>query len=263
MDLLTDLDSLVALTPAKTYLTVALTLLAAILLDRILRSYVRVPKSLDNKRSQTYLTIFRNIITIVVYVIAAQILFALLKIDITPLLASAGIVGIVLGIGARAIIEDLLTGLFLLTQEKIAIGDYVKIDDTEGYIESIEFRTLTIRSENGAQHIIPNGNVKKLINFSRHRAYVIVDIPVRTDQKIDMIIKAAEEALGKIQDDKEVGASLFPGAKIDGINEFKDATPIMIFRVTLITQSDMRWEVARKYRYYMKKACEKHTVTIG
>src|SRR6266498_2177983 len=153
----------------KTYLYVGVTLLIAVLVDNILRSLIKVPKHFDNRRARNAAAITKNIITIIIYIIAGYIVFSLLGINLTPLLASASILGLVLGIGARSTIEDFVNGLFLLSLDSIAIGDYVKIGDTEGNIEIISLRTLTIRDQQGAIHIIPNSLVKELVNFSSNK----------------------------------------------------------------------------------------------
>lgn len=247
----------------KILLFVSLTLLISIIIDNILRSFIRLPKSFDSRRAHTYVSVSRKIITIIVYATAFYIIInKIIGYDLTPLLASAGVIGIVVGIGARALIEDLINGLFLLTQNLISIGDYVKLDDAEGNIEQIGLRTITIRGDSGELYIIPNGQVKKLINFSRHKAYMNIDIPVKSDQDIDLAINAMQEAIKELQKDKDLASSLFPGLKIEGIEEFK-IDGKMILRAKIITRSELRANIARKYRYLVKKNFEKYRVTLG
>lgn len=247
---------------AKTYFYVCLILLIGVFLDHILRSFVKVPKHFDNRRARTFATIIRNIITIIVYTMVIFQVFALLNINVTPFLASAGIIGVAVGIGARPIIEDLITGLFLLSQNSIAIGDYIKVDEAEGTIETIGFRTLSIRHESGALYIIPNGQIKKVVNFSRHRSNVIIDVPVKIDQEITAVLKAVTDALTQLQKDKEVASSLYSGSKINGLEDFKPTGPMLI-RVTIITYPARRFEIARKYRYFLKKEFEKNKLQFG
>src|SRR5437016_3993333 len=116
----------------KSLFTVSMTILIAILADNFFRMFIKLPKHFENRRAQTFVTIIRNIVTVIVYGIALHIIFIELGINITPLLASAGILGITVGIGARPLVEDLITGLFLLSQDSIAVGDYIRIDDIEG-----------------------------------------------------------------------------------------------------------------------------------
>jgi small conductance mechanosensitive channel len=265
MDFINSIDTTnFPITPetARTYFNVAVTILISVILDNIFRSFIKVPKHFDNKRARMYVTIFRSVITFIVYAIAVNIVLVLLGINITPLLTSVGVIGVILGIGARQIIEDLLTGLFLLSQRTISIGDYVKIDDSEGTIESLSFRTLTIRTGNGALQIIPNGQVKRVTNFSRHRATVTINLPVKSDQQIEKVLEHAETALSLVKKEKEFETVVFSGSKVNGIDEFKDAG-IMIVQVTLITSPAMRWEIGRKYRYLIKKEFEKNKILFG
>lgn len=247
----------------KTLLSISLILIAAIIVDNILRSLIKLPKSFDSRRAHTYVTMLRKTITIIVYTTALYFIFnKIIGYDLTPLLASAGVIGIIVGIGARALIEDLINGLFLLTQESIAIGDYVRIDDAEGNIEKVGFRTLTIRGDSGELYIIPNGQVKRVINFSRHKSYMNIDVPVKSDQNIDLAIKAMQEALKELQKDKSVSDSLFPGLSVKGIEEFK-VDGKMILRGKIITRPGLRATIARKYRYLVKKNFEKYKITLG
>jgi moderate conductance mechanosensitive channel len=247
---------------AKTLFSVSLTVLVAVLINLLLHYLIRVPHHFDTRRSRTFITLLRTICTVVVYIITFYIVLVELGINITPLLASAGIIGVILGLGAKTMIEDIIAGVFLLSQQSIAIGDVVKIDDAEGWIEKITVRTLTIRAEGGSLHIIPNGQIKKVINFSRHRYRVQVEIPVKADQNIDKVMKALEEALQLVEKDPEVKESLYPGSFIKGIDEFRAVGP-MIIRVSLITYPDKYLFVGRKYRFFVKKVFEKHKIQFG
>jgi small-conductance mechanosensitive channel len=263
MNFINSLDFPISQAAATKYLYVSLTLLFAVLIDNLLRSYVRVPKAFNNKRAITFVTIVKSCITVLVYIIATNIIFIQLGINVTPLLASAGIIGVILGISARPIIEDLITGVFLLSQHAIEINDYVKIDDAEGYIESIGLRTLTIRTLSGATVIIPNGLVKKVMNFSRHRANVTINIPLKTDQDIDKILEAAENALKLLKKDTTIAQALYPGSSVSGIDDFvSNAGNLnMIVQITIVTTPPKRWTVGNKYRYLLKKEFEKAKLT--
>ena len=246
----------------KTFLYAGITLLIAVLVDYVLRALIRVPKHFRNKRTNTVAAVVRNIITIIVYVFACYIILTIFGINLTPLLASASIIGIILGIGARSIIEDFVNGLFLLSLATISIGDYILIGDSEGIIEHIGARTLTIRAQNGSIHIIPNSQVKELVNFSKHKFNLFIDLPVKANQDIEKVTHAAESALKQLQDDKEYKDSLFPGSQVNGIEDFKN-TEIMVFRITLTTSPIRRWEVGRKYRFLLKKEFEKQKLVFA
>lgn len=240
---------------------ISLAVLLAVVINTILRSFIKLPKNFENRRVHTYVTVARNAVTVIVYVITIYVILVMFGINFTPLLASAGVIGVIIGISARTAIEDLINGFFLTTQDSIAVGDYVKLDTAEGYIEKIGARTLTVRCGDGALYIIPNGQVKIVINYSRHRTYQGIDAIVKSDQDIDKALKAVEEALVSLQKDNELGVSVDSGSRVEGIEEFK-ADGKMIIRTTIITRLAIRKEVARKFRYLAKKNFEKYKVAL-
>lgn len=246
----------------KTYLYAGITLLIAVLADSLLRSLIKVPKHFDTRRARRIATVTKTIITITVYIIAVYIILTIFGINLTPLLASASIIGIIIGIGARSIIEDFVTGLFFLSLDSIAIGDYVQIGTTEGTVEQMGARTLRIRAENGAVHIIPNSQIKELVNFSRHKTNILIDIPVKSDQAIEKVIKAAENALTQLKADPEYSDTLFPTSQVNGIENFIHPD-IMTLRITLKTYPIRRFEIGRKFRFLIKKEFEKHKITFA
>ena len=160
----------VFLTPqhAKDLFFIALTILSAYIVTRIARALIKLPAGgVENRRRETFAAILSSVVTIFVYIVALHVIFGILNINIAPLIASAGILGLSIGMGARGLIEDLIAGMTLLSQDSIAIGDEVEIDGSVGKIEKIGFRTLNIRAKDGSLHIIPNGMVKKVINHSK------------------------------------------------------------------------------------------------
>lgn len=246
----------------KIFLYAGLTLLIAVFVDYVLRSLIRVPKHFNNKRTRTAAAVTRNIITTFVYVCAGYIIITLFGIDLTPLLASASVIGIILGIGARSIIEDFVNGLFLLSQHSIAIGDYVKVSSTEGIIEVIGARTLTVRASDGTVHIIPNSQIQEVVNFSRHKYNLFIELPVKANQDSGKVIQAAENALQQLQKDSEYAEAIFPGSQVNGIESF--STPgIMTIRITLTTYPVRRWEIGRKYRLLVKNEFEKQKLVFA
>lgn len=246
----------------KTLIFISLTALITVIGNQILCSFIRVPKNFNTRRSRTYVAILRYIITVIVYGIALNVILVRLGINITPLLASAGIISIIIGLGMRSLIEDLISGISLLSQDAIAIGDTVKIDEAEGKIERIGFRTLILRADNGNVHIIPNGQVKKVTNLSRHAELVTIDLPVKADQSIKKVLQASKETLDALHKEKALENALLPGATINGISEFQPVGP-MIVTVTIVVQHEKKDEAAFTYRFLAKKAFEKYRIQFG
>ena len=258
------LDDFAIFSPAmiKTYLYVGLTLLIAVIADNLLRSLIKVPKHFDNRRARRIAAITRNLITIVVYIVAVYIALTLLGVNLAPLLASASIIGIILGIGARSTIEDFVTGIFFLSLDSIAIGDYVKIGDAVGYVERIGARIVEIRADDGSLHIIPNSQIRGFANYSRNKANIIIDLPIKSTMDITKTIKAADNAIELMKKDDVYKDALFAGTKVNGIENFINPE-IMILRVTLVTYPVRRMEAGRKYRLLVKKEFEKSKLHLA
>jgi small-conductance mechanosensitive channel len=249
---------------------VSLTILIAIVIDLLLKSLIRVPKHFDNRRARTFTAFVRNIITTIVYIFATYSIFTTLNINLTPLLAYASIVGVIIGISSRSIIEDFVNGIFLLSLDSIAIGDYIKIDDdprdgfiAEGIVEKIGIRTVSIRSYlDGSLYVIPNGKVKKFINYTRPRSCALIDLIVKADNNIDKTLAAANKALEILRADEELGKYILTDSKVVGIEGFQ-TFDFMTIRVNLFTPPTRRLDVGRKYRYLAKKEFEKNKIAIG
>lgn len=245
-----------------TTLKILVVIIASLLTNTALRAAIQVPKKLETRRGRTYLSIVRSTISVIIFTIALYAIFIILKIDITPLLASAGIVGIALGIGARSLIEDIIAGLFLITQTSTAIGDYVIVSGNEGVIEHIGFRTITIRSINGAFVTIPNGQVKQVVNYSWGNAVLFIDIPVKAGQDIDTIIDALSKILITMQKDEKALFPIKEGSTVLGIENIQTGGAILI-RVMIITIASGRNVVERDYRYKVVKSFEKNKIAIA
>jgi small conductance mechanosensitive channel len=247
----------------KTFLYAGITLLIAVLVDYTLRSLIKVPKHFNNKRTRTAAAVLRNIITAFVYLFASYIIITLFGIDLTPLLASASIIGIIIGIGARSIIEDFVNGLFLLSQDSIAIGDYIKTGDIEGTVEYIGARTLKLRAGNGTMRIIPNSQVQGVTNYTRYNKFnVLIELPVKANQNIDTVIQATDDALKKLQADPEFREFILPETQVNGIEDFKNLE-IMTVSITISINSSRRVAVARRYRFLVKKEFEKQKIQFA
>lgn len=246
----------------KPYIYVGLTLLIAVIVDNVLRSLIKVPKPFANRRANNAAVIIRNLISIGVYAIAIYTILSLLGVNLGPLLASASIIGIIIGIGARSTIEDFVTGLFFLSLDSMAVGEYVKIGEAEGYVETIGARTLTIRALDGSLHVFPNSQVKGLANFSRNKSTIFIDLPVKSNQNIDKVLKAAEDALDELKNDKKFDGKLLPESEVSGIENYAQPE-IMVLRITLIAYPIHRWTTARAYRLLVKKAFEKNKLLFA
>ncbi len=240
---------------------IAATIAAAAVINWLVQRFVRMPKNVDSPRTQTYLSVAKSVLGLVVYLTAIYYVFHFLNINVTPLFASAGAIGLIVGLGLRSFIEDFFTGLFLLTQDTINVGDYVRIGDAEGVTEALGLRTVRVRDRNGAVHIYPNREIKKIVNYSRRQARVVINISVKPNQPVDAVFKALNAALSEIKKDKEIGEAINANSCIQGVEDISRGE--VSISVLILTRASLRWSAARQFRYLALKELNKAKILLA
>jgi small conductance mechanosensitive channel len=150
------------------------------------------------RRRITFVGLIQSILKYIVYFIVSMMILEDLGIDATPILAGAGIVGLTVGLGAQKIVADLLNGLFLLFEDQILQGDYIKIGDTEGLVEQMSLRLTRIRDRFGRLHIVRNGEIQNVINYSRGWTLAVVEMGVSYEDDLVKALRVIEEVTGKL-----------------------------------------------------------------
>lgn len=240
---------------------VSITLLAW-LVNRALKRLIHIPRRLETRRAKTITTVFKSLISAVVYTTALYFVFKTLGIDVTPLVASAGIAGLAIGFGARSVVEDLLSGVFLLLEDSIAVGDLVRTGSSEGIVNNISFRTITLKDKDGALHIIPNGKVGTVVNLSRSKARINIDLTVSAEQKIDSLLNLFDRTLDQLHKDPQLSDKISAGSQVKGIEDFLPGGK-MVVKIVLYTHWRHQWEVSRRFRYLLKKNLEKAKISLA
>ncbi len=229
-------------------------------LNMFLRSLVKVPHRLDTRKGRTYISVLRNLITLVIIYAALHVTFLILGINIVPLLASAGVLGIIIGIGSRSLFEDLIAGFFLLSQSRIALGDYIKVGtNIEGTIINIGFKNIELRSPDGSLIIVPNGQINSLINTSYGKAVNTIDVPVKSGQKIDVVLHVFEEVLASLEKDDEM--QIFKDSKVFGIANILAGA--VVIRTIIITPTSLRGIIDEEFRHRLLKDFQKHKLLFA
>lgn len=152
----------------------------------------------SQRRRLTFVGLIQGIIKWVIYFVVAMMVLEDLGINPAPILAGAGIVGITVGLGAQTIVQDLLNGLFLLFEDQILQGDYIKIGDTEGQVEQISLRLTRVRDRFGRLHILRNGQIQNVINYSRGWTLTVVEMGVSYEDDLSKALKVIGETIPKL-----------------------------------------------------------------
>ncbi len=142
-----------------------------------------------------------------------------INIDPTPILAGAGIIGLAVGLGTQNLVNDLVSGFFILFDNYYLVGDEVEIDDIEGEVEAIDLRTTRIRHDDGQLCILRNGEINNVINYSKEYVYAVVEVGVAYDSNLDRVYQVIQ-AIGKQL--KEKYSEVLEPTHVDGLESFRE-----------------------------------------
>lgn len=212
----------------------------------------------EQRRIQTSGTILRSITKYALYFLASIISLEVLGLNPTSLLAGAGFAGLVFGFGAQALIKDVMSGFFMLFEDQYAVGDYVKVEGCEGIVEDIQLRITKIRDFGGELHIIPNGNISKVTNYSGEglRIWIAVTVDIRED--LEKAINEIQAALDGLKDklDGLTGGPTVLG--VEEVNELGSRIRIWAKGVPL-----KHWNISRQLNKAIKDICDEKGIRLA
>ena len=149
------------------------------------------------RRSETFRSFVSSIFSYLMFFALVVVILSLFDVDVTSMLAAAGVVGIAIAFGAQTLIKDLLSGLFIWTERSYHVGDYVSINDLDGVVEAITIRTTSIRNYNGNLVIIPNGDIRSITNMSRGFKRAIINVPCPYEANQEHLVAIVKEEMEK------------------------------------------------------------------
>ena len=202
----------------------------------------------EGSRKGTLLTLLRKVILALIAVVVVLTSLSAVGINIAPLLAGAGILGLAVGFGSQTLVRDILSGIFFLMDDAFRVGDYIETAGNKGMVEHISLRSLRLRHPRGMVYTIPFGDMGSVQNFSRDYIITKLDVRVRYDADIEKIRKIVKKISKELEKDEETGQLLLSKIKSQGVREMDDSA--MILRVKFKTkpgdQFVLRREVYRR-----------------
>jgi len=212
------------------------------------------------KRIKTLISVLRKIVYVVLWSIAIMIVLSQLGINIGPLVATAGVLGLAVSFGAQNLIKDLISGLFLIIENQIRLGDVAIINGTGGLVEAINLRTIVLRDLSGVVHIFPNGSINTISNMTLGWSAYVFDIGVAYKEDTDRVSETMYAVLESMRADEKYSAMILEPLEIFGVDDFADSAVVIKARVK--TKPIKQWEVAREYRRRLKKAFDEKGIEI-
>jgi len=203
-------------------------------------------------RTGTLLMLLRKFVLVVMLVMVSLIILSSIGVNIGPLIAGAGVIGLAIGFGAQTLVKDIISGIFFLIDDAFRVGDFIEVGGTKGSVEHISLRSLRLRNPKGPVHTIPFGSMGTVTNNSRDYIITKLDFRVRYDTDVDKVRKIIKKINIEIENDEEMGPVMLDKLKSQGVRELDDSA--MIMRVKFKTIPGEQFVVRREVFRMMKEA---------
>ena len=211
-------------------------------------------------RERTLLALFRNAFTVTLSVVVAIMMLSELGVNIGPLLAGAGVIGLAVGFGAQKLVQDVITGVFIQLENAMNEGDVVTAGGISGVVERLTIRSVSMRDLNGVYHVIPFSSVDMVSNMMRNFSYHLADIGVAYRESITEVKAAMHEAFDRLKAMEEYGADIIGPFEMFGVNAFEDSAVIVRGRIK--TLPGKQWGIGRAYNEVIKEVFDERGIEI-
>ncbi|MDO9535717.1 MAG: mechanosensitive ion channel family protein [Bacillota bacterium] len=221
------------------------------------RVFVDKHKSISfGNRVETFSGLLKSILRYLIFFVAVLMILREF-IDITPILAGAGIVGLAIGFGAQNLVRDIITGFFLVIEDQISVGDFVTIESYSGIVEQVGLRVTKIRDFGGQVHIFPNSKIEIVTNHSRGPQRALVDVSVAYEEDIDHVLKVLEEICAEFSKEHP---EVKEGPLVLGVADLGDSE--VVVRIIAQVEPMRQWQIERELRRTIKRQFDKLGIEI-
>ncbi len=214
----------------------------------------------SGKRVDTIMKLARQGIFIAFWGIVLLVVLGDIGVDIGPIIASAGIVGLAVGFGAQNLVRDIISGLFMLLEDQIRVGDVAVINGTGGLVEEVNFRTVVLRDLAGVVHVFPNGGITSLSNMTHGWSAYLFEIGVAYKENTDDVVSVMKEVGAGMRGDEYYGELILEDLEVFGVDGFESSSVVIKSRMK--TQPIKQWEVGREFLRRLKHAFDERGIEI-
>lgn len=211
-------------------------------------------------RLRTLLPLMRTVSTVILAVIIGLIVMSELGINIAPLLAGAGIVGVAIGFGSQKLVQDIMTGLFMLIEDSVVVGEVVDLGAHAGLVEAINLRTIRLRDVHGTVHVVPYSEISTIKNLTREFAFAVMDISVSYREDVDHVIAVIQKTAEEMVEDQRIAELVLAPIEVFGLDQFADSAVIIKARIK--TKAMGQWDVKRAFNRLLKINFDREDIEI-
>ncbi|MGB3225591.1 MAG: mechanosensitive ion channel family protein [Desulforhopalus sp.] len=218
------------------------------------------PPSESQKRIETIVRLIKQGLQLTLLLTFGLVILKEIGVDVAPILASAGVVGLAVGFGAQNLVRDVISGFFIILENQIRVGDVAIVNGTGGLVEQINFRTTVLRDLAGVVHIFPNGSITTLSNMTTEWSAYVFEIGVAYGENTDHVIEIMKNVGKSMLEDSEHSKYMMEEPDIFGIEKFADSAVIIKGRIR--TKPIRQWLVGREYLRRIKYAFDENNIEI-
>ena len=226
-------------------------------IDKTLSS---VSKNNTGARIKTLLPLARNAALIVLVLVTSIIILSEFGINVAPILAGAGVLGLAIGFGAQTLVKDIITGAFIIFENTLTVGDVVELAGHSGVVEEITIRTISLRDLSGTVHTVPFSSVDTIINMTRDYAYVVSEIGIAYKEDTDHVITLIKETYENLLKKPDMKTNIVGDLEIMGLERFDDSA--VIIRLRIKTSPGNQWSVKREFNRLLKYTFDKNNIEM-
>jgi moderate conductance mechanosensitive channel len=212
-------------------------------------------------RARTLLPLLRTTMLVFIVLLVSLIVLSQIGVDIAPLLAGAGVVGLAIGFGSQALVKDIITGLFMLIEDTLAVGDVVDVGKGHtGVIEAISIRTIRLRDGAGAVHSVPFSDVTAVINLTKDYAYYVSNVAVSYREDPDRVAAVLQDVAGELMRDAAFRPFILEPLEIIGVDKMTELGVTIQSRIKTLPRR--QWAVGREFAKRMKQAFDRNGIEM-
>lgn len=197
-------------------------------------------------RVRTLTTLAESAVRLTILLLTGLTVLALYGVPIGPLLASAGVAGLAIGLGAQTLIRDIIGGIFIVLEDQFHVGDVITVNNLSGQVEALTLRYTALRTLDGAYVVIPNGEIRIVQNLSRDWARAVIDVALTPEEDVDRVVAVLQSLLTNLPSDPELGPLVLEPGEVFGVEAIGPQQATV--RLAVKTRPLEQWRVARELR---------------
>ena len=212
------------------------------------------------KRAETLGSVIRHMLDVLIFIVAAMMILKELGIEIGPILAAAGIVGLAVGFGAQNLVQDVISGFFILLEDQIRVGDVVRIAGEGGLVEKVNLRMTVLRDVSGNVHYVRNGKIDLVTNMTKEYSRYVFDIGIAYREDVDEVMGVINRLDEEFRRDPEYGKDILEPIEILGLDKFADSA--VVIKARYKTRPIQQWRVGREFNRRLKRRFDELDIEI-